>query len=131
MAWNVYPASEQVKTWIGALSDNQQETLVAAIEILEERGPDLGRPIVDQVKGSKFQKMKELRPPNVEGAVLRVLFAFTSRREAALLVGGDKAEGSQWNRWYGRWIPVADKLLTEIERELTSMKQAPRKKPRR
>lgn len=60
--------------------------------------------------------MKELRPPRGN---LRVLFAFDPTRTAILLIGGDKT--GQWQEWYVRMIPEADRLydehLAEIERE--------------
>lgn len=117
MPWQVYVASADVEEWIGNLSDTQQEDLQAAIEVLSEDGPTLGRPLVDRVHQSRHQKMKELRPPSQGRTVLRVLFAFDSQRRAALLVGGDKAEGSAWNDWYDEWVPVADDRLDELERD--------------
>lgn len=97
------------------MSDREKEALLAAIEMLEENGPMLGRPYVDRVHQSRHQKMKELRPKKVGSSVLRVLFAFDSTRRGALLVGGNKAEGSQWNAWYDEWVPVADGVLDEVE----------------
>ncbi len=52
--------------------------------------------------------MKELIPPAEN---IRILFAFDPRRSAILLVGGDKT--GEWNRWYKRMIPVADRLYDE------------------
>lgn len=80
--------------------------LVSAITALEIEGPNLGRPLVDTVKGSKHPNMKELRRRS-----FRILFAFDPDRVAVLLVGGDK-EG-QWNRWYKRTIKLADRLFDE------------------
>jgi hypothetical protein len=36
--------------------------VAAAIDMLAETGPALGRPLVDRVKGSRHHNMKELRP---------------------------------------------------------------------
>ena len=53
---------------------------------------------------------------------LRILFAFDPARRAVLLVGGNKAEGSQWNDWYRTAIPRAERLFQEhlkrVENEL-------------
>ncbi len=87
---------------------------MAAVEILEERGPTLGRPLVDRVKGSAFHNMKELRV-SAEGD-LRVLFAFDQERRPTLLVGGDKA--GRWETWYDEQIPVADGLFAEHQKAL-------------
>ena len=49
--------------------------------------------------------MKELRCSS-DGA-LRVLFAFDPRRQAVLLIGGDKT--GSWNDWYEEAVPEADR----------------------
>jgi hypothetical protein len=63
---------------------------LAAATILAEYGPLLGRPYVDTLKGSKHANMKELRF-DAAGEIWRVAFAFDPRRQAILLVAGDKA----------------------------------------
>lgn len=118
MTWRVYAASRQVEEWIRSLDADHADAFLAAVELLEEHGPSLGRPIVDRIAGSRHHKMKELRPPNVGTSALRALFAFTSERAAALLVAGDKAEGQRWNRWYDDAIPRADRLLDAVEDEI-------------
>lgn len=57
--------------------------------------------------------MKELRPPKVAGQVARILFGFDRRREALLLVAGNKA--GQRESWYRENIPVADVRWYEWE----------------
>jgi len=71
-----------------------------AIDLLELEGPALGRPTVDKVNGSKFHKMKELRPA---GRSIRVLFIFDPRRQAILLLGGDKS--GNWKSWFPKSVP--------------------------
>jgi hypothetical protein len=66
----------------------------------------LGRPVVETIKASRHQNMKELR-----SGTIRVLFAFDPVRQAVLLIGGDKV--GQWEAWYRRNIPVADDLYDE------------------
>jgi len=68
------------------------EALLAAIRVLQDVGPRLGRPLVDTVKGSRHSNMKELRPGSTGRTEIRVLFAFDRERRAILLVGGDKSE---------------------------------------
>ena len=41
-------------------TDDEQERLTAAVELLEQHGPSLGRPIVDSLVGSRHPNMKEL-----------------------------------------------------------------------
>lgn len=99
-----------------SLDQRSYEQVVAAVELLEERGPQLGRPIVDTVKASRHKNMKELRPGSSGRTELRVLFAFDPQRQAILLVAGDKS--GDWKRWYAKSIPVADDLFDEHNAQL-------------
>ena len=100
---------EPIQHWLTSLDSDSYEQVIAAIELLEERGPQLGRPIVDTVKASRHKNMKELRPGSSGRSELRILFAFDPRRQAILLVAGDKA--GNWKSWYTKNIPVADDLF--------------------
>ncbi|MET7749640.1 type II toxin-antitoxin system RelE/ParE family toxin [Micromonospora sp. NPDC005367] len=84
--------------------------------MLEAEGPALGRPLVDQVKGSTYRNMKELRPGSAGTSEIRVLFAFDLQREAILLVAGDKS--GNWRGWYETSILAADQKFAEHLREL-------------
>lgn len=85
--------------------------MLAAIRILRDRGPSLGRPLVDSVKGSRHQNMKELRPGSTGRTEVRVLFAFDKERAAILLLGGDKSD--DWSGWYKVNVPIADGRFAE------------------
>jgi len=87
------------------------EQVVAALELLAERGPQLGRPLVDTVVRSRHRNMKELRPGSSGRSELRILFAFDPERHAILLVAGDKA--GNWSKWYKTNIPIADELFDD------------------
>jgi len=71
-----------------ALPDDVQNELRAHALLLEQFGPQLGRPRVDTLKGSKYTNMKELRFEATNGE-WRAAFAFDPRRKAVLLVAGD------------------------------------------
>ena len=107
MAWDV-EYTDQFGDWFWGLDEVAQDTVVAAVEILAERGPGLGRPLVDTIKGSRHANMKGLRP---RGGNLRILFAFDPSRMAILLIGGDKT--GRWETWYQEFIPIADQLYDE------------------
>jgi len=92
--------------WADGLDQADAEALLAAIRVLREAGPSLGRPLVDTVVGSQHPNMKELRPGSTGRSEIRVLFAFDRQRKAILLLGGDKS--SDWSRWYRRNLPIAD-----------------------
>jgi hypothetical protein len=100
-----------IADWLMDLDDDTYDQVIAAIELLQEHGPQLGRPIVDTVKGSSYKNMKELRPGSSGKSELRVLFAFDLQRQAIMLVAGDKA--GNWEKWYREKIPIADARLTE------------------
>lgn len=108
-----------------ALDEALQDELLAHAKLLAEFGPNLGRPTVDGLKGSKHANMKELRFDG-GGGVWRVAFAFDPKRQAILLVGGDKG-GADQRRFYKRLIAVADKRFDEHLAELAATKAKERK----
>ncbi len=59
---------------------------------------------------------------------MRVLFAFDRRRNAILLVGGDKS--GDWRGWYRRNVPIADDRFDEHQAALAGPQQAKRKRKR-
>jgi hypothetical protein len=87
-----------------ALGDDDYDSIMARIELLEQHGPGLGRPVVDSIRGSRHANMKELRAGS-----MRALFAFDPLRQTIVLVGGDKRD--DWTGWYERNIPLADDML--------------------
>jgi len=93
------------------LAEDLQDELLAHTRLLAEFGPNLGRPTVDALKGSRHANMKELRF-SWNGQVWRVAFAFDPQRQAILLVGGDKG-GADQRRFYKRLINVADRRYDE------------------
>jgi hypothetical protein len=103
-----YPDCE---VWADGLDQADAEALLAAVRVLRDQGPTLGRPLVDSVVGSRHANMKELRPGSTGRTEVRVLFAFDQRRRAILLLGGDKS--GDWKGWYRQYIPVADDRFDE------------------
>lgn len=99
------------------LPEEVQNKLLACASLLEAFGSELGRPHVDTLNGSQFSNMKELRFKAANG-VWRVALAFDSRRDAILLVAGDKSGGSE-SRFYKQLIKTADK---RFEAHLTQLK---------
>ena len=83
-----------------------QDELLALIEVLEQFGPQLGRPRVDTLNGSCHANMKELRFDAADG-VWRFAFAFDPNRRGIILCGGDKSGGSE-QRFYRQLIAKAD-----------------------
>jgi hypothetical protein len=120
VAWEI-SLHDEVETWYLALCKTDPETadlIEDAIDQLAAEGPALGRPLADQVKGSRYHNMKELRPPSSGTTEIRMLFAFDPRREAIVLVAGDKA--GNWDGWYRQAIPLADQRFAEHLRALNT-----------
>lgn len=88
-------------------------------KLLEQFGPVLKRPRADTLRGSKHANMKELRFSAADGE-WRVAFAFDPKREAILLVGGDKSGVSQ-KQFYKNLIRKAD---DRFEQHLARLKKA-------
>jgi hypothetical protein len=102
---------EDCESWVDGLSQGDKEALLAAIYVLRDEGPMLGRPLVDTLKASRHPNLKELRPGSTGRTEIRVLFAFDKERKAILLLGGDKSD--DWKGWYKKNIPVADDRFDE------------------
>ena len=79
-----------------------------------ELGPALGFPHSSKVTSSRYPQMRELRTQSA-GRPLRTLYAFDPLRTAILLIAGDKTGD---DRWYGKFVPVADRLFEEHLNEL-------------
>jgi len=107
--WEV-ESTDRFDDWYQKLSRKEQESVMGRVQLLRVEGPTLGRPAVERVHQSRHANMKELRAERG----IRVLFAFDPRRNAILLIGGDKSPRDQgspnWNAWYARHVPLADDL---------------------
>jgi hypothetical protein len=88
------------------LHEEVQTEILALTRLLQQFGPQLGRPRVDTLNGSRHSNMKELRFSATDGE-WRVAFAFDTKRKAVLLVAGDKSGGSE-RRFYRDLIRKAD-----------------------
>lgn len=96
--------TDEFEAWWNELSMEEQVRLNATIMLLEAQGVDLGFPHSSKVLGSRYSHMRELRI-QYEGRPYRILYAFDPRRDALLLIGGDKRGN---DRWYEIFVPVAD-----------------------
>ena len=118
MEWTVV-FHHEFSSWFDVQDKKLQDEMAANLKILGEDGPMLGRPRVDTVKGSMFDNMKELRI-QFQGDPYRILFAFDSKRQAILLVGGCKLSDK---RWYKINVPIADKRFKEHLQKLQKEKK--------
>ena len=101
--------------WWEGLTEAEQESVAAAVELLAARGASLGHPWSSQIKGSKHGRMRELRIQH-QGRPIRVFYAFDPRRVAVLA-----------HRWGqdGGW-PL---LRADGRRSGRALRRAPRNAP--
>ncbi|PYX85259.1 MAG: addiction module toxin RelE [Acidobacteria bacterium] len=122
--WGVL-LDEEFEPEFDALPQDVQNELLAHARLLQQFGPQLGRPRADTLNGSRHANMKELRFDAADG-VWRVAFAFDPNRNAVLLVCGDKSGGSE-KRFYRQLIEKADARfdahLARIKRRREKRKQ--------
>ena len=113
--WDV-EYTDEFGRWWEQLTESEQESVAASVELLEMCGPNLKFPHSSGITTSGYDHMRELRTQH-EGRPYRTLYAFDPRRTAILLIGGDKTGN---NRWYDEFVPIADQLyadhLAELER---------------
>lgn len=105
MGW-VVEIGDEFEPEFNALHQEVQTEILALARLLQQFGPQLGRPRVDTLNGSRHANMKELRFSAADGE-WRVAFAFDPKREAILLVAGDKS-GVSGKRFYRELIRKAD-----------------------
>jgi len=104
------------------LDEDVRTEVLAHSRLLRQFGPQLGRPRVDTLNGSRHANMKELRFDAADG-VWRVAFAFDPKRKAILLVAGNKS-GVTEKKFYKQLIAKADQ---RFDAHLARLKQKERK----
>ena len=113
---------DYIEPWLDEQDEATLQQIYADLLVLEKEGPSLGRPLVDRVKGSKLHHLKELRVTSCGGQVIRILFAFDPKRQAVLLLAGDKSRAgssrAKWNGWYAINIPRAEQIYRRHVRRL-------------
>lgn len=112
--WEVIYAPEFEPEY-DAFSNVVQDELTAHLIVLAQEGPQLGRPLADTLKGSDHANMKELRF-SIGREAWRFAYAFDPKRQAIVLVGGNKA-GKDQKRFYKKFIEAADeRFAAHLER---------------
>ena len=120
-SWTV-EIGDEFEPEFNELQEDVRTELLALSRLLQQFGPQLGRPRVDTLNGSRHTNMKELRFSTADGE-WRVAFAFDPARSAILLVAGDKSGVSKKN-FYKRLIAKADK---RFDAHLSRLKKKERK----
>ena len=83
-------------------------------------------PYSSGIAASRHDHLRELRIQH-RGKPYRILDAFDPRRMAILLIGGNK-QGN--DRWYAKYVPVADRLSAE-HLKILEKEQVEKDKPQR
>src|SRR5260370_622587 len=109
-----------------ALPEQEQMEILALSVLLEQFGPQLGRPRVDTLNGSRHANMKELRFSAADGQWRRA-FAFDPKRRANLLGAGAKSSGSE-NR-SDLWLSTLRKTVKAMGGEVRIVAQFPDRAP--
>jgi hypothetical protein len=125
LGWDVEIGDEFEPEFQDLPADVRTEIL-AHSRLLQQFGPQLGRPRVDTLNDSRHANMKELRFSGADGE-WRVAFAFDTKRRAILLVAGDKSGGSQ-KRFYRQLIAKAD---DRFDAHLARLKNTEKKRERK
>lgn len=100
--------STRIRGWYEKLADQDQIKVREAMRQLSQSGPHTGAPYVKLINHARHHNLKELRP---RPGSMRILFYFDPVSNAYMLVAGDKR--GQWDAWYQKNIPVADRIIDE------------------
>lgn len=111
--WEV-ESTDEFDEWWDTLEDSSQGSIDAHVDLLEDLGPNLGYPYSSDLAGSRHGNLRELRVQS-KGRPFRIFYAFDPRRNAILLIGGDKTGDK---RFYERMIPTADRLYDKHLKEM-------------
>ncbi len=114
--WEVL-TTDRFDQWFTGLNDTTRQDVLAALLVLKDQGPMLGRPYADTLYDSGHSNMKELRIQSA-GSPLRAFFAFDPERKAIVLCAGNKAGNEK--RFYKEMIPIAD---AEFQQHLDKLNQ--------
>jgi hypothetical protein len=105
--WKII-TSEVYDAWFREQTEADQTVILGKVYLLEEQGPNLGRPNADTLKGSRLVNLKELRA-KTDAHTFRVAYIFDPDRNGLLLTGGDK-KGKNQKRFYKNLISEAEQV---------------------
>ncbi len=95
----------EFEAWFLALDEGASRAVARVVGLLEARGVGLGFPYSSALEGSHIA-LRELRVQS-SGRPLRVFYLFDPKRQAVLLIGGDKTNDQ---RFYETMIPKAERI---------------------
>ena len=107
--------TDEFADWYGPLSLEEQSSVARMVDLLGERGVALGYPYSTAIEGSSFA-LRELRIQH-QGRPFRVFYAFDPKRQAVLLIGGDK---TGQDAFYEQIVPLAEQIWKQYLEELSN-----------
>lgn len=112
-------ATDEFTEWYGGLEWDDSDAVTKVVGLIESQGVKLGFPHSSQIKGASIA-LRELRVQS-GGKPLRVFYLFDPKRQAVLLIGGDKTGE---DRFYEVFIPKAEAIYAQYLREEAERDQA-------
>lgn len=112
--------TQEFVDWMRGLDGDERNAVHRLIKLLELSGTSLGFPYSSAIKGSKYA-LRELRK---KGQPLRLIYAFDPKRQAVMLIGGDKTGD---DRFYKTMVPRAETLWKTHLAELAETKDKRKK----
>jgi hypothetical protein len=103
-------ATDEFVAWYNRLDEATSDDVDVTVGVLESQGVALGAPRSSDIKGASFA-LRELRLQSM-ARPFRIFYAFDPRRQAVLLIGGDKT-GVSDKRFYAQMIPLAERIWRE------------------
>lgn len=113
--------SPEFTQWLESLEVDEQDTVLAYVDVLKQYGHQLGRPHADTLKGSDIPNLKELRVQHA-GKPYRAFYVFDPLRKAVMLCAGDKTGNK---RFYRDLIPIAEEIYKRHLKELDAKDNNP------
>lgn len=103
--------TDEFEGWYLDLDAADTRLVDRLIDLLEGSGVTLGYPHSSAIAGASFA-LRELRG---QGRPMRIFYAFDPKRQAVLLIGGDKTGD---DRFYERMIRQSERIWNEYLAEL-------------
>lgn len=97
--------TDEFKGWYENPTEDHQAAVIRVVELLEARGVNFGFPYTSEIKGSKHA-LRELRV-KAGRSQIRIGYAFDPKRQAVLLIAGDKTGDDRFYEWF---VPQAEKV---------------------
>jgi hypothetical protein len=103
-------ATDEFSAWFTSLDEVHVDPVIVAVSKLEINGVALGHPSSSSIKGASFA-LRELRIKS-SGHALRLFYAFDPRRDAVLIIGGDKT-GKNSDDFYKEMVAKSERIWRE------------------